>query len=217
MITVLSPQSNHIFIQETFSPIKIEFDASDLDGEITEATVTIGDTIYYPEKSDERYTLLWTATSYGNYTIALKARDNDNSDVVRNRNITVSQTLNNAPTLNVVSPQNNQNFVQDVLSPITIAFDAQDSDGIVEHTMTMIDADHYDMSKIGDRYTLEWTPPSYGSYTIALHATDDSTASTMKSITVNILQEEIITPLLPAWDTSSIYTAGDEVSYNNNI
>lgn len=90
------------------------------------------------------------------------------------------QTVNWPPTVDWVSPSNNQTFVAG--STITLTANAMDTDGTISKVEFFQDA-----TKLGEDttppspYSLSWTGVSAGSYTLTARATDNGGATTTSS------------------------------------
>ncbi len=128
------------------------------------------------------------------------------------RNFTTGSSDGNLwPTVSVTSPEEASSF--DLDETITISASASDSDGSVAQVEFLIDS-----GSIGSvyefPYTTTWSTSTSGTYYIQAVATDDQGAQTTSSIIAVTVGDDVCSA--DAWDSETIYTAGDLVSYDGH-
>lgn len=115
------------------------------------------------------------------------------------------------PTVSITSPSNGDVFSD----PATIAITAvaNDADG----TVTKVEFFSNGV-KIGEDLTAPYTfnfSPNIGIYNVVAIATDnDGESTTSTTVSVEVEEEQVGGCTVAAWTSSSIYTGGDQASYN---
>lgn len=92
---------------------------------------------------------------------------------------------NQPPSVSISSPANNASF--NSLNPITIEASASDSDGSIQEVEFFVDGASIGVDA-SSPYSIAWTPPADGTYSLTATALDDDNASTTSGtvdITVN--------------------------------
>lgn len=126
----------------------------------------------------------------------------------------VTITSNNAPTVSITSPANNDEF--DEGNTVSITANASDDNSVSKVEF------YAGNTKLGEDltepYSFDWTNPAVGDHNLTAVATDNDGASSTSSIvkiTINTTNE--ICPY-PDWDPEIIYeNNGGLVLYNNNV
>ncbi len=129
-ITLVKPESNTLFSQETLDTIAIEVTISDTDGLISSTEFTINSEIVSFSQSQNSFTLNYLPQSFGDYSLNITATDNDGatSSLSSTFKIEEKSIINNAPEFTGI--QNTQITVGDsfnALDNIT-AQDIEDGD-----------------------------------------------------------------------------------------
>lgn len=121
------------------------------------------------------------------------------------------------PWLSVSNPVDGQEIIQATLSNIPIVAKAGDFDGVITNFEVKIGTQVFTPAPVGDTYTLDWMPATYGPYTIIISATDNDLHVTAD--TLNVLVKEFDPTSCPAdpWDPTIVYNSPDSVFHNNNL
>lgn len=123
-----------------------------------------------------------------------------------------------APTVKFLSPADGDTLIRTVITPIDINMASFDVDGSIASFAVTVENVTYNPTAAGANYSLSWTPSAFGTYTIAVSATDNSGNTTNKSITITVEEFNPMDCPVPAWDPNQVYpTKGTEVSYDGNI
>ncbi|ANQ48102.1 T9SS type A sorting domain-containing protein [Flammeovirga sp. MY04] len=121
------------------------------------------------------------------------------------------------PTVSIVSPSQNQVIEQEVLTPINVSINSNDVDGSIASIISSIGSSNFSGSNF------DFTPPSFGVYTLQVTATDNEGATKTVSQTFEIKEK------LNSGGTGScdgineyapyptIYQMGDQVAYEGAI
>ncbi len=115
------------------------------------------------------------------------------------------------PSVSVTSPEDAASFALDEV--ITISAEASDSDGSIAQVEFLVDSTSIG-SVSGEPYTTSWSTSTSGKYFIQAVATDDQGAQTTSSIVAVIVGDDVCSA--DTWDSSTVYTAGDLVSYDGH-
>jgi GH18 family chitinase/endo-1,4-beta-D-glucanase Y len=113
------------------------------------------------------------------------------SNVTTNHTISVefeeigTPVSNIPPTITYTAPSGNEVITQSELSPITIATNAQDSDGSIESIIIEVDNQTFTESNVS------WTPSIFGYHVITATATDNDGDTATIQMTVQITQTVI--------------------------
>ena len=142
-------------------------------------TVSIsGDTVIYTANSGIEGTDIFS------YTIS------DGNGGIDTATVTVGvtkQESNKLPTIEILTPENNQEIEQTELSPITIIIKADDEDGTIDSTLIEVDG-----QKFENQNSVFWTPNNFGTYQIMVRAVDNDGFSSTQVITVIINKAEVV-------------------------
>ncbi len=93
------------------------------------------------------------------------------------------------------APTQGQIFEVQVLSPITLTANATDRDGTVTSFSYAYNGTTIAATKSGDTYTAEFTPPTFGAYTLEAVAQDNDGKVTRKKVSFTV--KEILTNVPP--------------------
>ncbi|WP_421897863.1 glycosyl hydrolase family 18 protein [Marinoscillum sp.] len=98
-------------------------------------------------------------------------------------------------------------------SAITLTANATD-DGSITSVVFNAGGQNLTASGSGSVYTASWTPASSGSYTLTVTATDNDSNTSSQQITITASSS---TCSAPAWQSSAVYVADDQVSHNGTL
>lgn len=119
-------------------------------------------------------------------------------------------TQNIAPTVSITSPQNGDLFYDP--ANFSIEASANDVDGSITKVEFFVNG-----LKIGEDisapYSINYSN-GVGSYNLEARATDDDGAQTTSSTVIVSVEEQTTGCSVAAWTSSSVYTGGDQASYN---
>ncbi len=161
--------------------ITIDATAADADGTIVKVEFYSG-AILLGTVHSAPYSFTWTNVPSGSYSIIAKATDNGS---LITASLPVNVSVNEPPTVSIVSPLNNASFA----SPATISINASaaDADGAI----TKVDF-YNGITLLGTAsaspYIFTWTNVPSGNYFLTAKATDNgslTTTSSVVSISVN--------------------------------
>ena len=191
-VSITSPNNNQSF--EFGSNVTINASASDSDGNVSKVEFFNG-TSKLGEDTSSPYRFTISNATAGVYNITAVATDNDNASTTSaNTTFTINEevieeTPNQAPTVSITSPNNNQSF--EFGSNVTINATANDSDGNVSKVEFFNGT-----SKLGEdtsspyRFTI--SNAAAGVYNITAVATDNDNATTTSANTTFTINEEVI-------------------------
>lgn len=131
------------------------------------------------------YALLWTPSGPGAYTFFVTATDT--SGLTATDSVTIMVLPNQPPLLSFTQPVNGANtpFNQ----PVSVTVTASDPDGLVDSVR--IFAGNTLLQAFGTApYTLQWMPPSSGSFVLKAIATDNTGLTTIDSVTFTVLPNQ---------------------------
>ena len=171
--------------------IHIAATATDADGTIQKVEFYNGSTLLKTEYKIP-YTCSWKNVPVGNYTITAVATDN-RGNVTTSESVNVTVKVNIAPTVNITSPEIDQNFTGP--AKIYMSAAASDTDGTIKKVEFYIDTTLLHTEYLIP-YTYSWENVPGGSYTITAKATDNSGLSTTSSVSVTVTASTNTAPTL---------------------
>ncbi|MBL6446352.1 T9SS type A sorting domain-containing protein [Fulvivirga sp. 29W222] len=123
-----------------------------------------------------------------------------------------------APVVRFLSHADGDEIIKSTITPVDIQLASWDLDGSVNSLTVNINGQTYQPQSSGSNYSFSWTPPGFGSYSIATSAVDNAGISTTKTIQVTVKEFNPADCSAPVWDANTIYsTKGTEVAYDGNI
>ncbi len=152
------------------APVTIGANASDPDGNIFSVeffvnNVSVGTDATYP------YSVIWTPSSLGTFSITAKALDNAGNTVISAVvSVPVADPSAGVPTVSITSPASGSSFT--VGSAQTIIATASD-DGAIAGVQFYINGQPLGALVTTFPYKTNWTPSSPGNYSVTARATDD--------------------------------------------
>ncbi|MEO9803086.1 MAG: glycosyl hydrolase family 18 protein [Reichenbachiella sp.] len=190
--------------------ITLEAGASDTDGTVTKVEFFAG-TTKLGEDTSSPYSFTWNNAAVGNYALTAKAIDNEAASGTSSAiAISVSDGTGIDPQVSISSPSAGEELTTGASAILTA--NASDSDGTIASVVFTVDGQSYAATLSGGNYTANWTPSADGSHTILATATDNDGLTETDQVTVTSSTPS--TCSAPAWDASTVYNGGDQVSHN---
>ena len=166
------------------APVTVTANATDPDGNIFSVqffvnNTSIGTDLSYP------YSVTWTPSSLGTYTLTAKATDNDGNPVTSSSvSVSVVDFSAGLPSVVITSPVSGSSLT--VGATRTIAATATD-DGSIAGVQFYLNGQPLGGLDTTFPYSATWTPTSIGSYTLIARATDNGgNQSASAPVTVQI-------------------------------
>jgi chitodextrinase len=213
LVNILNPANNASY--PVGSSVTIATNASDRDGTIAKVEF-FNEATKLGEVTTSPYNFVWTNVAAGNYSVTVKATDNQGGVTLSDAVTFIVGNSNAAPLVSITSPANQASFTAG--STITITATASDADGQISKVEFFNDT-----TKLGEAdtapYTFVWTNVQEGTYSLTARATDNENATT-ESIIVWIIvgavknMPPIISITSPANHAS--FTAGSTVTIHAN-
>ncbi|MCP2045715.1 Ig-like domain-containing protein, partial [Pontibacter sp. HSC-36F09] len=205
IISITSPEAGEAFTAP--ASVKIVASATDHDGTVAKVEFYNGE-IKLGEKSASPYEFTWTNVPAASYQITTVVTDDRGAAVTSSAvNITVTETVNTAPTVTISSPADNTTFTAP--ASIAISATAADADGTIAR-VEFLNGE----TKIGEAltspYTFTWENVAENSYQLRARAIDDKglvTTSEPVNITVSAPVNQLPVVRLTAPANNASYTA----------
>lgn len=183
--------------------------AADADGTISKVEFYNGSTLLYTA-TDTPYTFKWAHVLKGSYILTAKATDNSGLVSISDA-IHISVVPNKPPSVNIVSPANNQTFLKGATIHLqAVASDADGRVGKVEfYNGTILLTTE---SKIP--YTFDWKVGKTGNYTVTAKATDNwGAVTTSAEIHFSVVpnQPPAVDIIMPS--TGQIFTSPATINF----
>jgi hypothetical protein len=208
LVSIISPANNASYT--TGFSITITANASDRDGAISKVeffngTAKVGEVLTNP------YSFVWSNVAAGNYSLTVKATDDQNAVSTSAGVAIVVGNVNTAPVIGITGPAANSSFPAG--SSITITANATDSDGAIAKVEFF-----NGQTKLGEDltgpYSFAWANVPAGNYSLTAKATDNQgavTTSIQVAITVSSPNKAPVVNLTnPANNTG--FTAGSTIA-----
>jgi Tol biopolymer transport system component len=128
------------------------------------------------------FSLSWTPTVPGSYTLTATATDNVGNKVT-SAPVVVTVVAGVSPTVSITSPVDGSAY--GVGTPLKIAANAADPDGTIASVQFMANGVTQGAAVTKSPYTTDWTPASPGNYVLTAIATDN-TGNQTTSAAVNV-------------------------------
>ncbi len=186
VVTISSPTQNEIFSIE--DQINVNVSAEDNDGSIENVELYLnGEKI--DEDDSKPYEFSISDLSVGNYTITVKATDNEGASSEDKVSIEVKENdnTNEKPTVTITSPNTNSTFTED--TNIEVSVDAEDNDGNIENIELYVNGEKIDETNTKP-YLFTISNLTADDYTISVKATDDKGAFSEDEITIKVTSED---------------------------
>ncbi|WP_028982251.1 Ig-like domain-containing protein [Sporocytophaga myxococcoides] len=205
IVKITQPLNNAVFAPGSI--ISIKADASDPDGlvskvEFYNGTTKLGEDLTSP------YSIDWSASMEGTYTIKVIATDNGGSTASSTITIVVKNAL---PAITITKPLNNSSTAAG--KAINIEANATDSDGSVTKVEFYYTINNKDTiligSSIASPYQVSWTPLTTGTYKIIVKATDNNGGISKAAITVTVTNTLPTISIVAPTNNSSFPFASD--------
>jgi hypothetical protein len=179
-VSITSPVNNSGYTEP--ATITIQANASDPDGTIQKVEFYNG-TIKLGESTSSPFGYTWSGVIAGTYTITAKAYDNQNA-ITTSAPVTVIVNANQAPTVSITSPADQDKFNENATITITAA--ANDPDGSIQKVEFYFGATY-----LGDAtsapYSITWQNVPAGTYTLTAKAYDNlNEVTTSTGVTIYV-------------------------------
>lgn len=211
-VNITSPQNNAVF--SVGEEITISATASDTDGSIDRVNFIVNDNFYRSDASAP-YSQTFAPETAGTYRFRARAIDNDLGVAEAFVTVTVVETQNQLPEVQLTSPLDGAVF--SVGEEITLAATATDEDGSIDRIHFKINDDFYRRDETSP-YSQVFTPQNPGTYTLAARAFDNSGGSSEVSISVTVQDAENLLPEvdITAPTEGTVYALGEEITITAN-
>jgi probable HAF family extracellular repeat protein len=171
-VSITSPTNNTLLLEP--QDVVIQASASDADGTVSKIEFYSGASLVGTDYTSP-YSVTWTGVTAGTYALTAQATD-DSGAATTSGSITL--IVNDPPSVSITTPTNTTSFTTP--TNITITASASDSDGTIAKVEIFRDA-----TKLGEiassPYSLVWTNPLAGGYTLIASGTDDRGAQSWSS------------------------------------
>lgn len=184
IVSITSPKPAEVFPEGV--DIRIEANASDPDGSISKVEFYRG-SVLVGTSTTSPYIVTMPKVAPGSYNLTAKAFDNRNATAISSVVNVVVEKANVAPTVNISSPKNGDEFV--VGSNIRIEAQASDSDGRV----TKVEFYRGNVligTATSAPFAVTWSNVTLGTHSLTAKAFDDKGASKISAaVNINVLSE----------------------------
>ena len=182
-VSLTSPAASSTFTAP--ATITLAATASDADGIVTRVDFYRGSTMIGSDTSSP-YSYNWTGVAAGSYQLTARAVDNDGAtQTSAGRNITVSTTPNQLPTVSITSPIAGQSFTAPASLTMTAA--ASDSDGTIAR-VDFYAGTQFVASDTTSPYQAAWSNVAAGNYSLTAVARDNLGGTrTSGAVTVSVM------------------------------
>ncbi|MFC0261607.1 Ig-like domain-containing protein [Fontibacter flavus] len=184
IVSIISPKPAEVFPEGV--DIRIEANASDPDGSISKVEFYRG-SILVGTSTTSPYIITMPKVAPGSYNLTAKAFDNKNATAISSVVNVVVEKANVAPTVNISSPKNGDEFV--LGSNIRIEAQASDSDGTV-NKVEFYRGDVLIGTATSAPFAVTWSNVTTGTHSLTAKAFDDKGASKISAaVNINVLSE----------------------------
>lgn len=205
VVSLTSPLNNATYT--TPATITLTASASDADGTITSVAFFRGNMLLGNDFTAP-YSLEIPNAAVGAYSFTARARDNSgDSTTSAVVSVSVSDPVNQLPTVSLTAPLNNASFVAP--ASVSIAASASDADGTITKVEFFNGANLVGTSTVAP-YVFNWLNVAAGTYIITAKATDNGSAvrtSAPVTVTVTAPVNQLPTISLTAPGNNASYTA----------
>ncbi|RZM77538.1 peptidase M4 [Pseudoalteromonas rubra] len=213
-LTFLSPD-NDLEVSEG-SKVAVALKATDRDGTIKQVSVSVNGQLL-TELTQAPYAFNFAAKQAGEYILSAVAIDNKGARseaVTRTIKVNAIKSETHAPEVTLNSPKNGSEFAPG--QPIALQVSASDKDGDLAQVRYFVNGKQVASSHTKP-YSASVTLGEVGAYEVYAVASDKSGLQT-RSATHNI-SVKTKTPgcRVGAWSANTVYTAGEQVSYNGRL
>ena len=187
-VSITSPSNNDILQSQT--AVTIEAYASDSDGTIAGVEFFVDSTSLGMDNSPP-FSFTWNNVNNGSYRLTARTTD----DRVATISPVVNITVTDFPSVSIVSPSNNEEFVEQ--TNITITADASDTDGSIANVEFYHDSVSLGVDYI-EPYSVNWDSVPAGSYNLTARAIDnDGAVSISTVVTITVIESTAAGILIP--------------------
>ncbi len=175
-VAFVSPENGDIIETPTLNAVDIIITVSDSDGTVVASSITVEGNTY------SGTSVSWIPSTFGIHSILASATDNDGDSATTNISVTIQQKqqIGSIPTINIMSPNDNQKIKMSTLSAVQINIDANDADGDIDEVVIKVDGQTF------ADINAKWTPTTFGEHNIKATVTDmnGNTATASSTITI---------------------------------
>lgn len=192
--------------------VAVNLAANDADGQVEQVNVSINGILLTSLRSAP-FSFNWQPEAAGTYRLSAEAIDDKQakSELV-SVNVTVkgAEPAPTAPSVRLLSPHNGSVFEQG--STVTLQVNASDADGDLQHVVYFVNGTQ--IKRTQAPYAATVTLPSVGNYSVYAVATDSLDLVTQSETHRFSVSAKPTGCDTPAWQASSVYTAGNKVSHD---
>lgn len=178
VVTVITNQAPNISLTSPAAgastsanlPVDLAALASDNDGNVVSVRFLVNSIVTGTAVTAPPYTVTWTPTATGTYSIVAEATDNS-GNITSATARTVTVVANQAPTVFLTTPTSA--FSASLGLSVTLAATAFDNDGTVARVRFLVNGTAVGTPLTAPPYTATWNPTTGGSYSIVAEATDN--------------------------------------------
>ncbi|MDJ1503916.1 Ig-like domain-containing protein, partial [Xanthocytophaga agilis] len=215
VVALTSPSANAGF--QTGATITATASATDSDGSIAKVEFYAG-AVKIGEKTASPYSVTWSTTTVGTYSLTAKATDNKGSVTTSSAISVIVSTqpaANKLPVVSLANPVANASYPTG--SSINLTANASDADGSIAKVEFYVGS-----TKVGEKtsspYSFSWNAATAGTYALTAKATDNKggvTTSSAVNVTITSPnQAPTIAISSPANNTS--FTSGNAITITAN-
>lgn len=201
VVSITLPTANANFAAP--ASITINANATDADGTISKVEFYNGTTLLGSDTTSP-YSYTWGSVAAGTYSFTAKATDSKGA-VTTSSAVSVSVVNNQAPTVTVTAPVNNDIFTAP--AAINITASAVDANGTISK-VEFFKGTALLGTATTSPFSFSWTNVAVGTYAITAKATDNlgaTTTSSVVNVTVNANQVPTVNLTAPA--SNAVFTA----------
>jgi hypothetical protein len=151
--------------------VSLSSSAADVDGAVTGVRYFVNGNVVGSLATTAPYTIAWTPTATGSYTIVAEATDNS-GNITNSAARTISVLANQAPVVAVTAPSTGSATTTGI--PVGLAATASDSDGTITQVRFLVNGVALGATLTAAPYAGTWNPSGAGAYSIVAEATDSA-------------------------------------------
>ena len=205
-VSIASPLSGESMIAG--SVVSIVASASDPDGQVASVQFFVDGRPQGAADQAEPFTVDWTPSSSGNYSINAVAIDASGNQTT-SQTVSVTVVSNGAPTVALTSPSSGTTVQQG--TPVSLAANATDADGSIAAVQFIANGIQIG-SATTSPYTISWTAQTSGTFSIVARAIDNSGNRTDSStVIVSAIGNGAPSVAMTFPNTGSTITLGESV------
>ncbi|WP_175574457.1 Ig-like domain-containing protein, partial [Algoriphagus marinus] len=208
-VQIKSPVENSVYT--TSDVISVDIEANSTLGQVEKVELFINDNLVYTSfVLPYKYEL--KNYSEGKYNLKAVATDNTGQSATSKVSIVNIQNSNVAPTISIISPNSNSQFLKG--DNVNVTVNATDTDG------TITKVEFYNGNTLlgtdtTSPYSFAWTNLPVGNFTLTAKATDNKGAATVSSQTnINVVEMPNVAPTvsITAPNANAQFTQGDNAN-----